>query len=156
TIDVHAPQIEGFFHIPADSLSAVPTLCQALRPRLPADVVVVSPDVGRVQMATEYAHRLGTAVVVLHKRRGGGTETGVTHVVGEVRGKACLIVDDMISTGGTIAESIAALRAAGARPEITVAATHGLLLAGARDKLTCAGVCAMLVTDTVPVREQDW
>jgi ribose-phosphate pyrophosphokinase len=117
TIDVHAPQIEGFFRIPVDSLTAVPTLCQALQQRLPADVAVVSPDVGRVQMATEYAHRLGTSVVGLHKRRESGTETGVTHVVGDVRGKACLIVDDMISTGGTIAESVAALRAAGARPD---------------------------------------
>jgi ribose-phosphate pyrophosphokinase len=64
-----------------DSLTAVPTLCQTLQQRLPADVVVVSPDVGRVQMATEYAHRLGTSVVVLHKRRESGTRTGVTHVV---------------------------------------------------------------------------
>jgi len=156
TIDVHAPQIEGFFRIPVDSLTAVPTLCQALQQRLPADAVVVSPDVGRVQMATEYAHRLGTAVVVLHKRRESGTETGVTHLVGDVRGKACVIVDDMISTGGTIAASVAALRAAGARPEIHCAATHGLLLEGARDKLTRAGVCEVLVTDTVPVGEQDW
>ena len=156
TLDVHAPQIEGFFRIPVDSLTAVPTLCQALQQRLPADVVVVSPDVGRVQMATEYAHRLGTSVVVLHKRRESGTETGVTHVVGDVRGKACLIVDDMISTGGTIAASVAALRAAGARSAITVAATHGLLLEGAHDKLARAGVCEVLVTDTVPVREQDW
>jgi ribose-phosphate pyrophosphokinase len=112
TVDLHTPQIEGFFHAPVDSLTAVPTLCQALRDRLPADVVVVSPDVGRVAMATRYAQRLGASVVVLHKRRVSGAETKVTHVVGEVSDKACLIVDDMISTGGTVAESITALLAA--------------------------------------------
>lgn len=81
-------------------------------------------------------------------------ETKVTHLVGEVRGRPCLIVDDMISTGGTIAESVEALLAAGARPEITVAVTHGLLLTGARDKPSREGAREVLVTDTVPVNEQ--
>jgi ribose-phosphate pyrophosphokinase len=123
TVDLHTPQIEGFFHAPVDSLTAVPTLCQALRDRLPANVVVVSPDVGRVGMATRYAQCLGAPAVVLHKRRVSGVETQVTHVVGEVSDRSCLIVDDMISTGGTMAESITALLNAGARPEIIVAAT---------------------------------
>ena len=104
-MDLHTQQIEGFFHAPVDSLTAVPTLCQALRDRVPADLVVVSPDVGRVSMATRYAQFLGAPVVVLHKRRISGAETMVTHVVGEVSDRACLIVDDMISTGGTMAES---------------------------------------------------
>src|SRR5688572_7106388 len=69
TVDVHAPQLEGFFRIPVDNLTAVPTLCDALRKHLPEKIVVVSPDAGRVSMASEYAHRLGTSVVVLHKRR---------------------------------------------------------------------------------------
>lgn len=156
TIDLHAPQIEGFFHIPVDSLTAAPTLCQAFRRRLPENFVIVSPDAGRVKMAAEYAHRLNATVAVLHKRRESGTETEILRVVGDVRDRACLIIDDMISTGGTIAESVAALRAAGARPEITVAATHGLLLEGAREKLTRAGVREVLVTDTTPVGRQDW
>src|SRR4051812_31901578 len=132
TVDVHTTQLEGFFRIPFDSLTAVPALATALRERLPEGTVVVSPDAGRMRMATEFAHRLKTAVVVLHKRRESGTETKVTHLVGDVRGRACLIIDDMISTGGTIAESIEVLLGAGARPEIVVAATHGLLLDGAR------------------------
>jgi ribose-phosphate pyrophosphokinase len=156
TVDLHAPQLEGFFHTPVDSLTAVPTLCGALHDRLPHGAVVVAPDAGRVRMATEYAHRLGTSVIVLHKWRESGTETGVTHLVGEVRDRACLIVDDMISTGGTIAESIKALLAAGARPQITVAATHGLLLEGARDKLGHPAVREVLITDTVRVADQDW
>lgn len=156
TIDLHAPQIEGFFHIPVDSLTAAPTLCQAFRRRLPGNFVIVSPDAGRVKMAAEYAHRLNATVAVLHKRRESGTKTEILRVVGDVRDRACLIIDDMISTGGTIAESVAALRAAGARSEITVAATHGLLLEGAREKMTRAGVREVLVTDTTPVSRQDW
>ncbi len=156
TLDLHADQIEGFFQIPVDSLTAVPTLCRALRDRLPPDAVVVSPDAGRVKMATDYAHRLDTSVVVLHKRRASGTETAVTHVVGDVAGRACLIIDDMISTGGTIARAVAALLAAGARPEIIVAATHGLFVGEARHKLDHEAVRAVLITDTVAEADPPW
>jgi ribose-phosphate pyrophosphokinase len=156
TVDVHTPQTEGFFRVPVDNLSAVGVLADALRERLPAGAVVVSPDAGRVKMATEFAVRLSTPVVVLHKRRESGTETRVTHVVGDVRDRPCLVVDDMISTGGTIVESVKALLEAGARPEMTVASTHGLLLDGAREKLTRAGVREVFVTDTVPATEKGW
>ena len=156
TLDLHAAQIEGFFHIPVESLTAVPTLCRALRDRLPSGAVVVSPDTGRVAMATDYAHRLGTAVVVLTKRRASGTKTEVTHLVGDVRGRPCLIVDDIIATGGTIAEGAAALREAGAGPEITVAATHGLFVGTARESLQRAGISRVFVTDTVPPEGGEW
>jgi len=156
TVDLHTPQIEGFFHAPVDSLTAVPTLCRALRDRLPADFVVVSPDAGRVQLATQYAQCLGAPVIVLHKRRQSGVETEVTHIVGDVSNRACLIVDDMISTGGTVAESAAALLRAGARPEIIVAATHGLLVLGARNKLDHPSVREVFITDTVCATEKDW
>lgn len=156
-VDVHAAQLEGFFHVPMDSLTALPILFGALRDRLSPGTVVVSPDLGRVPMATEFAQRLGTSVVVLHKHRESGTETTVTHIVGDVRDRPCLIVDDMISTGGTIARAIEALLAAGARPEITVAATHGVLVAGARQQLSHESVRAVFVTDTVPVvMEEEW
>lgn len=156
TVDLHAAQIEGFFSIPVESLTAVPLLSEEVRPLLPANAVVVSPDTGRVRMATEYANRLGTSVVVLHKRRESGTETEVTHVVGDVRGRACLIIDDMISTGGTIARSVEALLQAGAKPEIVVAATHGLFIADARAKLAHESIRAVVVTDTVPVSLSNW
>jgi ribose-phosphate pyrophosphokinase len=107
-------------------------------------------------MAAQYAQRLNSAVVVLHKRRETATKTRVTHVVGDVRGKACLIIDDMISTGGTIAEGIEALIAAGARAEIIVAATHGPLLESARAKLNHEGIHAVLVTDTIKPVIRDW
>lgn len=150
TVDLHTDQIEGFFAIPVDTLTAVPTLCRTLRGRLPEGAVVVSPDAGRVRLATEYARCLDAPLAVLHKRRESGTETQVTHVVGEVEGRACLLIDDMISTGGTLVESVRALEGAGAR-EFHVAATHGLLLDGALDRLRAAGVREVLVTDTVAV-----
>jgi ribose-phosphate pyrophosphokinase len=157
TVDLHTPQIEGFFHAPVDSLTAVPTLCRALGNRLPEDIVVVSPDVGRVAMATRYAEQcLDAPLIVLRKQRLSGTETEVTHVVGNVSGRACLIVDDMISTGGTVAGSIAVLLEAGARPEITVAATHGLFVLDAQQKLSHPAVRDVFVTDTVSAPENVW
>src|SRR5215207_3997187 len=128
TIDLHASQIEGFFRIPVDSLTAVSILCDSLKRRLPADTVVVSPDAGRLKMATDYAQNLNTSVVLLHKTRETGADTHVTHLVGNVRGRSCLVVDDMISTGGTMVETVERLVEMGARPGIVVAATHGLLL----------------------------
>lgn len=153
-VDLHTPQIEGFFGIPVDTLSAVAVLCDSLRERLPTDAVVVSPDAGRVQLATEYARRLDAGLAVLHKRRESGTETAVTHLVGDVAGKPCLLVDDMISTGGTLVQSVGALRQAGAS-DFYVAATHGLLLKGAAARLAEAGVREVLVTDTVPPAPAD-
>jgi ribose-phosphate pyrophosphokinase len=152
SIDLHAAQIEGFFHTAVDTLSAVPVLSDALRSRLPADgAVVVSPDEGRIKMAGLYAQNLAAPVAIIHKQRESGTETRVLRVVGEVRDRPCVIIDDMISTGGTVSRSIAALLEAGARPEIYIVATHGLFLPGAREKLSHDSVCGILVTDTTPV-----
>lgn len=156
TIDLHTPQIEGFYHVPVDSLTAVSTLCGALKNTLPADSVVVSPDGGRVPLATEYANRLGIPLIVLHKRRQSGSDTTVTHIVGDVRDRACLIVDDIIATGGTLDESIRALLDAGAKPEVTIAATHGLLIGQARQRLMQPAVREVVVTDTVPVAVDQW
>jgi ribose-phosphate pyrophosphokinase len=156
TVDLHTPQIEGFFYAPVDSLTAVPTLCQALEGRVSPDLVIVSTDAGRVQMATSYAHRLGVPVIMLHKRRESGTQTEVTHIVGDVSCRSCLIVDDIIATGGTLAESIRALLRAGARPDIIIAATHGILLPGARENLDHPAVRDVFVTDSVCVTKKDW
>ena len=156
TVDLHTPQIEGFFHAPVDGLTAVPTLCQAIRRHLARDVVVVSPDVGRMRVASRYARCLGVPVIVLHKQRTGSAETELTHVVGQVSDRACLIVDDMISTGSTIAASVNALLAAGARPEITIAATHALFVEDACNKLSHPAVQDVFVTDTVPACGREW
>ena len=156
TLDLHAAQIEGFFHLPVDNLTAVPTLCDELKHRLPAGTVVVSPDEGRVKMASDYAQRLGTDVAVLHKQRKSGTETKIIKVIGDVRDRPCLVIDDMISTGGTIERTITALLKSGARPDIRVAATHGVLVEGARAALSHPALSEIYVTDTVPAHHPDW
>ena len=156
TMDLHSAQIEGFFHIPVDNLSARPTLCNTLEETSLEEIVIVAPDAGALRMATDYAHRLKGTVAVLHKRRESGTATHMTHLVGDVRDKCCLIVDDMISTGGTVASGIDVLLKAGARPDLTIAATHGLLLPGARQKLTREAVKKILITDTIAGAPIDW
>jgi ribose-phosphate pyrophosphokinase len=106
-------------------------------------------------MASEYAHRLGSPVAVLHKKRISVAETVVTHVVGDVRGRPCLIIDDMISTGGTIARAVEALLAAGARREIVVAASHGLFVGEAHAKLSHEAIREVLVTDSLAA-DRSW
>lgn len=156
TVDLHAPQIEGFFQIPVDNLAAERTLCGAVQGQLAEPFVVVAPDEGAVKLATRFARRLGTRVVVTHKERESGTASHVTQVVGNVRDQACLIVDDMISTGGTICNSAQALLQAGARPEIRVAATHGLFTGRARETLTHPAIRSVCVTDSVAPSITDW
>jgi ribose-phosphate pyrophosphokinase len=149
TVDLHAPQIEGFFEIPVDDLAAIPLVLPEIRGSLPADVVVVSPDLGRLQLATAVADQLGGTTSVVHKRRISGRQSRTLQVVGEVAGRACLIVDDMISTGGTIAGAVEALLKAGAQPRITVVATHGLFLPGAGELLASPAIERIWVTDTL-------
>jgi ribose-phosphate pyrophosphokinase len=156
TVDLHAAQIEGFFTIPIDTLTAVPLLAEALRERDLSDTVVVSPDEGRVRMATEYAQRLDVPLVIMNKRRESSTETEVGQIVGDVEGRRCIVIDDMIATGGTLVGVNEALLAAGALPDITIAATHGLLLPGAREKLDIDEVREIVVTDTLPTPHPDW
>ena len=151
TLDAHTPQIEGFFRIPIDNLSLVATLCRALEPHLREDTVIVSPDLGGVKRATELGERLGRSVAVCVKRRTTGASVAVTQVIGDVRERPCIIVDDMITTGGTIAEAAKALRAQGARDGMVVAASHGVLVAGARQRMRAVGVSEVLVSDSIPV-----
>lgn len=155
-VDIHTPQVEGFFRIPFDNLSARDTLIEALRKSVTEETVVVSPDAGRIEMATEFALALGTPVAMLHKERLSARQTKVMQLVGEVRGRACLIVDDMISTGGTLCTGIEALQDAGAQSNFTVAATHGLFVNGARERLMRHGVREIFVTDTIQMHERDW
>jgi ribose-phosphate pyrophosphokinase len=156
TLDLHTDQVEGFFNIPVEHLSAVGVLAEEFRGRLPADAVVVAPDEGRVPMATRYAESLGLPLVALQKRRESGSKARITGMAGEVSGRSCLLVDDMISTGGTLVAAMDALLAAGARPDIRIAVTHGLLLADARELLDREELLELVVTDTVPQHHTDW
>jgi ribose-phosphate pyrophosphokinase len=152
-VDLHAPQIEGFFHIPVDDIDPLATLLDAVRPDLTPGVVVVSPDLGRLAFATRIADELHTDVAVVQKRRISGAESHPLQLVGDVRDRPCLVVDDMITTGGTIAGCVEALERAGARPGVTVAATHGLFVAGAGTRLQLEGIGRIVVTDTLPQPE---
>jgi ribose-phosphate pyrophosphokinase len=154
TLDAHTPQLEGFFRIPIDDLSAVHALSDALRARLPAEAVIVSPDLGGVRRATAYSDRLGRPTALCVKRRESATTVAVTQVIGDVRGRPCVIVDDMISTGGTIAESAKALRAVGARGDFVAVATHGLLVPGARERMRAAGVIELVVSDSIAIARE--
>lgn len=155
TLDLHSSQIEGFFRVSVDHLTAVPAMCEAFKGHFAPETVVVSPDEGRVKTATQYAQILGLSVAVVHKERMSGTETHVVKVAGDVRGRPCLIIDDMISTGGTIVQAVKALLAEGAKSEMNVAATHGVFVPGAKKKLNIPELKGIWVTDSI-MQPADW
>jgi ribose-phosphate pyrophosphokinase len=150
-VDVHTPAIEGFFHVPVDNITAVPVLAHALHDRLTRDTVVVAPDLGAVRLANRYGVLLDLPTAVCHKQRISATEVSVSRITGDVKGRPCLIVDDMIATGSTIEESVRALRQAGALPEISVVATHAVFVTGALHKMADAGVQQLTITDSIPL-----
>ena len=150
-VDPHTPSLEALFGIPLDAVSAVPVLAAALTPLLPVDAVVVAPDLGAVKLAERYAELLGVPTAIIHKRRLSGTEVRAEEVVGDVEGRAPVIVDDMISTGGTICAAMQALLEQGARRSLLVAATHGLFVGPAAQRLGELPLEHLVVTDSVPL-----
>ena len=153
-IDLHAPQIQGFFDIPVDHLSAVRLFARYLQERgYTENGVVVSPDAGRAEEARRLSERLGLPFAMLAKRRHGPKETSVTYVIGEVAGKRPLIIDDIVSTGGTIRRGVEALLLAGALPEMVVMATHPVLVGEARENLSHPAIREVIFTDTIPLRD---
>ncbi|HXG60176.1 MAG TPA: ribose-phosphate pyrophosphokinase [Planctomycetota bacterium] len=150
SVDLHAPQIQGFFDIPTDHLYAAPVLIEYFRRLDLKDVTVVSPDVGGIKMARAYAKRLGAGLAICDKRRSGPTETEVMHVIGDVQKRNVVLVDDMISTGTSITEAARACRQHGAR-DIYICATHAVLAASAVEKLARAPLKEVVVTDTIPL-----
>lgn len=149
-VDLHAASLEGFFATPLEHLSAVPMLAAAVRPLIRPDTVIVAPDLGAGKLARQYAKHLDLPTVVVEKQRLSGSEVAALAVLGDVGGKVPVIVDDMVSTGATISAAVAALKAHGATGDITVVATHGLLVGGATDVMSSAGVKRLLTTDSVP------
>jgi ribose-phosphate pyrophosphokinase len=152
-VELHSPALEGFFALPLEHLSAVPLLADAARPWMTGKGVVVAPDLGAAKLADRYARILDLPVAIVHKTRLGGDAVSVHRITGEVRDRAPLIVDDMISTGGTIEAAIKALREAGCAPDITVVASHGLFVGPARQRLSAAAARRYIVTDSVPSAE---
>ncbi len=147
-IDLHTTAVEAFFPCPVEHLSAIGVLLERVRP-LVTDHVVVAPDLGAVKRAERFARALGLPTAYVRKRRLSGREVEVLGVEGDVRDRAALIVDDMISTGATIVAAVEALRGAGARAMI-VAATHGLFVSPAARTIGGLGLDALFVTDSVP------
>ena len=156
TMDLHAAQIQGFFDQPVDNLMALPTLCNYLKKEgLCEDrVVVVSPDAGGVHRAELFAKRLNSSLAIVFKRRPEPDVSEVTDIVGEVNGKIAVIVDDMISTGGTLAKAAEAIKARGATKVYTVA-THGIFAGEAIEVLEKSEIEKVVVTNTIPFPDVD-
>ncbi len=150
TVDLHAAQIQGFFDIPVDNLSAEPVLSRYYSQLELEDLVLVSPDVGNVKRARLYAQRLGGELAIIDKRRVSGSDTEVENIIGQVEGKTVLMLDDMISTAGTIANAAKLVRQRGAK-RILVGCTHPVLCGPAARRLTEAPIEEIVVTDTLPV-----
>ncbi|WP_437594799.1 ribose-phosphate diphosphokinase [Sorangium sp. So ce1000] len=148
-VDLHNAALEGFFSIPLEHLSAVPLLSDAARHFISERSVIVAPDLGAAKLADRHARLLRLPVAVVHKTRLSGEDVSVHAITGEVRGRSPLLVDDMISTGGTIEAAVNALLAAGCAPDIAVIATHGLFVGPAMARLSALPVRRFLVTDSV-------
>jgi ribose-phosphate pyrophosphokinase len=148
-IDAHTPAIEGFFDVPIDHLTAVPFLAAAAQRFLPDAPVVVAPDLGAVKLAREYGRLLQAPIAFVHKTRLSGHEVEAHSVIGDVRDRRPVVVDDMLSTGGTVEAAVDALRHAGAVDPVTVVATHALLVGNARDVLRRVPIAHLVVGNTV-------
>ncbi len=150
TMDLHAGQIQGFFDIPLDHLYAVNVFADYIRRKRLSSLVVVSPDVGGIKMARAYAKRLNAGLAIVDKRRATPEATEVMHILGEVKGKVCLLVDDLIATGSSIAEAARALKRAGAK-RIYAAISHAVLSGPAVERLAASPLQEFIVTDTIPM-----
>ena len=155
SIDLHTPQIQGFFDGPVDHLWALPTLADYAAEKWAGEpLTVVSPDSGRVRVADIWADRLGAPLAIIHKRRDPDrpNQVQVHELVGDVKGRTCLLVDDMIDTAGTIVAAARALKENGAG-RVIVAATHAIFSAPAVERLSSDAVDEVVVTNTLPISE---
>ena len=152
-IDLHAEQVQGFFDLPVDHLTAEPVLARYFKDLDLKSPVVVSPDVGNVKTANVYAQDIGGELAVIDKRRKSGTETVATRIIGDVEGRDVLMFDDMVATAGTVCAAAELLKSKGAR-SIRLGATHGLFVGPAVERLAKAPIDEVVVTDTVPLRKE--
>jgi ribose-phosphate pyrophosphokinase len=152
TMDLHAPQIQGFFDIPMDHLYASAILVDYFRKKNIPNLAVASPDVGGIKMARSYAKRLDADLILIDKRRPKPNEVEIMNVIGNVEGKNVLIVDDLIDTAGTFVNAVTALKKSGAK-DIYGACTHPILSGKAIERITKSEVKSIVVTDSIPVRK---
>jgi ribose-phosphate pyrophosphokinase len=152
-VDLHAAQIQGFFNIPVDHLFASPVLVSYFRELNLPKLTVVSPDAGGVERARFFAQKIGAPLAIVDKRRTDINVAEVMNVIGDVQGKSCLILDDMVDTAGTLIKTVDALYAAGAS-SVHACATHAVLSGPAIDRITNSRLEQLVVTNTIPLREQ--
>lgn len=152
-VDIHSLQIQGFFDIPVDTLSAMPVLAGYFQndSRFPKErTVIVSPDVGRARLAGKYAEQLGLPLVIMHKRRLSFNEAKATTVVGDIKGKTAILIDDLVA-GGSVLDQIPALVEAGAEPPVYLAITHPVLLPSALKRLEREEIAELVTTDSIHI-----
>lgn len=148
TMDLHAAQIQGFYDIPIDNMQGHPIIANYFKKKNLEDVVVVSPDHGGTKRALKLGEELNSPIAIIDKRRPRPNEVEIMNIVGEVNGKNCILIDDMIDTAGTICMAVKALKSKGAK-HIFVAATHGIFSGNAEERLNEAGITEIICTNTI-------
>ena len=153
TMDLHASQLQGFFDIPVDHLYAINLLSEYFKERQIGDLVIVSPDVGSIKMARAYANRLRAGLAIVDKRRMSPEKTEVLHILGEVKDKNVVIVDDIIATAGSLVDAVQALKSHGAKG-IYAAASHGVLSGAAKERIVNSKeLLEVVVTNSIPLKD---
>ena len=152
TMDLHAAQIQGFFEIPVDHLYGAPLLAKYYKNKMDENWVVVSPDMGSVGRARNFASRVDASIAIVDKRRPKANTVEIMNIIGDVKGKTCLMVDDMIDTAGTICQGAEALVKNGAK-EVYACCTHGVFSGPAMDRITASPIKELLVLDTIDMPE---
>jgi len=151
TMDLHAAQIQGYFDVPVDHLFAAPVIIEHVSKLRLDDLTVVSPDAGGVERARAYAKRLDASLAIVDKRREQPNVADVHHVIGDVKGRTALIVDDIVDTAGTLTKVAAAIREAGAR-EVLACCTHAVLSGPAHGRIKASTLTKLITTDSIPIR----
>ena len=152
TVDLHAEQIQGFFSIPVDNVYGSPVLTDDIERQRYEDLIVVSPDVGGVVRARAVAKQLNVELAIIDKRRPSANEAQVMHIIGDVKGRCCLIVDDMVDTAGTLCKAADALKKDGAK-KVVAYCTHPVLSGRAIENIDGSSLDTLVVTDTIPLNE---
>jgi ribose-phosphate pyrophosphokinase len=153
TLDLHAGQIQGFFNIPVDNLFATPVILDHIREQYQNDLVIVSPDAGGVERARAIAKRLDASLAIIDKRRERPNESQVMNVIGDIKNKTALIMDDMVDTAGTLTQAADALAERGAK-SVSACCIHPVLSGSAIEKINRCSIKELVVTNTIPLREK--
>ncbi len=152
-MDIKAGQIQGFFSIPVDHLFAAPVLLDYMKNQFSDEIVMVSPDAGGVERTRAFAKRLGAGLAIIDKRRARPNESQVMHLIGDVKGKTAIILDDMVDTAGTLCKAAEAILEHGAK-EVHGCATHPVLSGPAVERIRDSVLKSLIVTNTIPLREE--